>query len=192
MTELRHEDFSEGDRFELANAGNHLIVELHDIVFHNWDGMGFATWPPLEEDAAQYALGVRALIEQAETAVREARRYLASAERPARLRAHRRARTGDPVADVAEIAGDELPDVLAAANDVPPTERPAVFVRWEEGPPTGDPPDVNRGDYDNDPARGWWAYCDGCDWESGPYGDQQVAMISAERHTHGDLSGGGV
>jgi hypothetical protein len=92
MVELRHEDFADNDRWELVDAGNHLVVECQDIVHHNWDGSGFATWPEVGEDAAQYAAVVRSIIDQADAAVKEARRLLASAERRARLRAVRRER----------------------------------------------------------------------------------------------------
>jgi uncharacterized protein YukE len=92
VTELRHEDFDELDIESVSMAGNHLVVELQDLVHHHWDGDGWATWPEPHEDAAQAALVVRDMLEQAETAVRQARTYLADAERRARLRAMRRER----------------------------------------------------------------------------------------------------
>jgi hypothetical protein len=96
--ELRHEDFEETDWELIDLAGNHLVVELHDIVFHHHDGTGWATWPPIREDAVQGVAVVRDMLEQAAAAVKEARRLLASAERRARLAAVRRRRTegGEP------------------------------------------------------------------------------------------------
>jgi hypothetical protein len=90
--ELRHEDFDERDWEDIDLAGNHLVVQLHDIVFHHHDGTGWSTWPPIREDAVQGVAVVRDMLEQAEAAVKQARRLLASAERRARLRAVRRER----------------------------------------------------------------------------------------------------
>ncbi len=88
MTELRHEDFTEGGRDLVYLAGEHLLSEAHDIVFHHHDGDG---WAPYEEgNTAELAQEARELIDRTAEAVKEARRRLAMAERPARLRAIRR------------------------------------------------------------------------------------------------------
>jgi hypothetical protein len=89
--ELHHDDFDEWGRELVWMAGAHLVGEAHDLVFHHHDGTSWAPWP--EDNAAQIAQQARELIERMDQAVRQARRHLAQAERPARLRALRRIRT---------------------------------------------------------------------------------------------------
>jgi hypothetical protein len=59
-------------------------------VHHYSDGASWAPWP--KDDTAELAQQARELIDQMDQAVQQARRHLAEAERPARLRALRRVR----------------------------------------------------------------------------------------------------
>jgi hypothetical protein len=88
--ELRHEDFDDSGRTLVWLAGAHLVSEAGDLVHHHSDGTSWAPWP--SDDTAELARQARELIDQMDQAVRQARRHLAEAERPARLRALRRGR----------------------------------------------------------------------------------------------------
>jgi hypothetical protein len=88
--ELHHDDFDDGGRDFVWMAGAHLVGEARELVHHHSDGTSWAPWP--EDDTAELARQARALIERMDQAVRQARRDLAQAERPARLRALHRAR----------------------------------------------------------------------------------------------------
>ena len=91
MTDLRDEDFEEADRELTYVAGAYLLGQAHDLVrHHHHDGDGWAPWP--ENDAAEVAKQAHDLIDRMDRAVKEARRLLADAERPARLRALNRER----------------------------------------------------------------------------------------------------
>jgi hypothetical protein len=92
MTGLRGEDFDEADRELTYVAGAHLLSKAHDLVRHHHDGDGWAPWP--QDNAAELAKQAHDLIDRMDQAVKEARRLLADAERPARLRAMRRERQG--------------------------------------------------------------------------------------------------
>ncbi len=88
MTDLRDEDFDEADRELTYLAGAHLLSNAYDLVRHHHDGDGWAPWP--EDDAAEVTRQAHDVIDRMDQAVKEARRLLADAERPARLRAIRR------------------------------------------------------------------------------------------------------
>jgi hypothetical protein len=88
--ELHHDDFDEWGRELVWMAGEHLISQARDLVHHHSDGDGWAPWP--RDDTAEVARQARELIDRVDQAVKKARRHLAQAERPARLRALRRAR----------------------------------------------------------------------------------------------------
>jgi hypothetical protein len=88
--ELHHNDFNDSDRDFVWMAGAHLVGEAHDLVHHHHDGTSWAPWP--EDDTAELARQARELINHMDRALTQARRYLADAERPARLRALRRLR----------------------------------------------------------------------------------------------------
>jgi hypothetical protein len=88
--ELHHDDFDEADRELVWMAGAHLVSEAHDLVFHHHDGTSWAPWP--EDDTAELARQAHELIEHMDRALKQARRHLTEAERPARLRALRRTR----------------------------------------------------------------------------------------------------
>jgi len=89
--ELHHDDFDEWGRDLVWMAGEHIISQARDALHHHSDGEGWAPWP--QDDTAEVARQARELIERMDQAVRHARRHLAEAERPARLRALHRART---------------------------------------------------------------------------------------------------
>ncbi len=91
MVALRHDDFDDADHDLVFLAGAHLLAEAKDLVFHHHDGDAWA--PAQEHDTAAMAREARELLERMATAVTEARRDLADAERRARLRAIRRQRT---------------------------------------------------------------------------------------------------
>jgi hypothetical protein len=88
--ELHHDDFDDGGRELVWMAGAHLVSEAQDLVHHHSDGTSWAPWP--QGDTAEMARQARELIDRMDQAVRQARHHLAQAERPARLRALRRAR----------------------------------------------------------------------------------------------------
>jgi hypothetical protein len=88
--ELHDDDFSDSDREFVWMAGAHVISEARDLLHHHSDGESWAPWP--DDDTAQMAQQAREVIDRMDQAVRQARRHLAEAERPARLRALRRAR----------------------------------------------------------------------------------------------------
>jgi hypothetical protein len=88
--ELHHEDFDDSDRTLVWMAGAHLVSEAGDLVHHHSDGTSWAPWP--NDNTAELAQQARALIDQMDRALKQARRHLAEAERPARLRAMRRVR----------------------------------------------------------------------------------------------------
>jgi hypothetical protein len=88
--ELRDEDFNDADRAFVWMAGAHVIAEARDLLHHHSDGESWAPWP--EDDTAAMAQQARELIDRMDQAVRQARRHLAEAKRPARLRAVHRAR----------------------------------------------------------------------------------------------------
>jgi hypothetical protein len=87
---LHHDDFDDGGRDLVWMAGAHLIGEARDLLHHHSDGTSWAPWP--EDDTAEMAQQARELIDRMDQAVKQARRHLAQAERPARLRARHRAR----------------------------------------------------------------------------------------------------
>jgi hypothetical protein len=86
--ELHHDDFDDGGRELVWMAGAHVIAEARDLLHHHSDGDGWAPWP--EDDTAEMARQAHELIDRMDQAVKQARRHLAQAERPARLRALRR------------------------------------------------------------------------------------------------------
>jgi hypothetical protein len=88
--ELHHDDFDEWGRELVWMAGEHIVSQARDVLHHHSDGTSWAPWP--QDDTAQVAQQARELIDRMDQAVRHARRDLAQAERPARLRALRRAR----------------------------------------------------------------------------------------------------
>jgi hypothetical protein len=88
--ELHHEDFDDSDRSLVWMAGALLVSEAGDLVHHCSDGQSWAPWP--QYDTAELAQQARELIDRMDQAVTQARRHLAEAERPARLRALRRIR----------------------------------------------------------------------------------------------------
>jgi hypothetical protein len=90
MSDLHSEDFDDTDRELAYLAGARLLSEAHDLVRHHHDGDGWAPWP--DDDPAEVAKQARDLIDRMDQAVQEARRLLADAERPVRLRALRRQR----------------------------------------------------------------------------------------------------
>ena len=92
--ELHHEDFDDSDRSLVWMAGAHLVSEAGDLVHHHSDGTSWAPWP--QDNTAELAQQARELIDHMDRAIRQARRHLAGAERPARLRALRRLRAADP------------------------------------------------------------------------------------------------
>jgi hypothetical protein len=87
---LHHDDFDDIGRDLIWMAGAHLVGEAHDLVHHHHDGISWAPWP--QDDTAELARQARDLIDRMDQAVKKARRHLAQAERPARLRALHRAR----------------------------------------------------------------------------------------------------
>jgi hypothetical protein len=89
--ELHYGDFDEWGRELVWMAGEHLVSQARDVLHHDSDGTSWAPWP--QDNAAQMAQQTRDLIDRMDQAVRQARRHLAQAERPARLRALRRIRT---------------------------------------------------------------------------------------------------
>src|SRR6266498_3891192 len=86
--ELHSGDFDEWGRELVWMAGEHLISQARDALHHHSDGDGWAPWP--QDDTAEVARQARELIDRMDQAVRQPRRHLAQAERPARLRALRR------------------------------------------------------------------------------------------------------
>jgi hypothetical protein len=88
--DLHHEDFDDSDRTLVWMAGAHLVSEAGDLVHHHSDGQTWAPWP--QDNTAELAQQARELINHMDRALKQARRYLAEAERPARLRALRRLR----------------------------------------------------------------------------------------------------
>jgi hypothetical protein len=88
--DLHHEDFDDSDRSLVWMAGSHLISEAGDLVHHHSDGTSWAPWP--QDNTAELAQQARELIDHMDRALKQARRHLAEAERPARLRALRRIR----------------------------------------------------------------------------------------------------
>src|SRR6266487_4056627 len=88
--ELHHEDFDDSDRDLVWLAGAHLVIEAGDLVHHHSDGTSWAPWP--QDNTAELAQQARELIDHMDRALKQARRHLAEAERPARLRALRRIR----------------------------------------------------------------------------------------------------
>ena|SRR6266511_4185481 len=91
--ELHDDDFNDSDRDFVWMAGAHVISEARDLLHHHSDGESWAPWS--EDDTAQMAQQAREVIDLMDQAVRQARRHLAEAERPARLRALRRVRAAD-------------------------------------------------------------------------------------------------
>ncbi len=92
--QLRAEHFDQVDAELVVMAGQQIVAMAHDIVHHHSDGTGW--YRDLDQDPAETARSARALIDQVEAATREARRWLAEGERPARMRAlnqHRRQQT---------------------------------------------------------------------------------------------------
>jgi hypothetical protein len=87
---LHHDDFDDIGRDLVWMAGAHLVGEARDVLHHDSDGTSWAPWP--DDDTAELARQARDLIDHMDQAVRQARRDLAQAERPARLRALRRER----------------------------------------------------------------------------------------------------
>jgi len=88
--DLHHEDFDDSDRSLVWMAGAHLVSEAGDLVHHHSDGTSWAPWP--QDNTAELAQQARELIDHMDRALKQARRHLAEAERPARLRALRRIR----------------------------------------------------------------------------------------------------
>jgi len=88
--DLHHEDFDDSDRDLVWLAGAHLVIEAGDLVHHHSDGTSWAPWP--QDNTAELAQQARELIDHMDRALKQARRHLAEAERPARLRALRRIR----------------------------------------------------------------------------------------------------
>jgi hypothetical protein len=88
--ELHHEDFDDSDRDLVWLAGAHLVSEADDLVHHHSDGTSWAPWP--QDNTAELARQARELIDHMDRGLTQARRQLAEAERPARLRALRRIR----------------------------------------------------------------------------------------------------
>src|SRR3954470_18510970 len=87
---LKPEDFGEWDRNEPILAGNDIMRELHDIVYHAYnEGEG---WTPFcdETDTPAVIAEVRGYIERVETVLKKARRDLAAVVGTARLAAYRR------------------------------------------------------------------------------------------------------
>jgi hypothetical protein len=91
--ELHHEDFDDSDRTLVWLAGAHLVSEAGDLVHHHSDGQTWAPWP--QDNTAELAQQAHQLIDHMDRALTQARRHLAQAERPARLRALRRIRAAD-------------------------------------------------------------------------------------------------
>jgi hypothetical protein len=71
-------------------AGAPIFEQVRDLLHHHSDGEAWAPWP--DDDTAEMAQQAHELIDRMDQAVRQARRHLAEAQRPARLRALRRAR----------------------------------------------------------------------------------------------------
>ena len=87
--DLHHDDFDDSGRDLVWMAGAHLVSEARDLLHHYSDGTSWAPWP--HDDTAELAKQARELIDHMDRAVKQARRHLSDAERPARLRALRRA-----------------------------------------------------------------------------------------------------
>jgi hypothetical protein len=88
--ELHHDDFDDDDRELVWMTTSPIFEQVRDLLHHHSDGEAWAPWP--EDDTAEVARQAHEVIDRMDQAVRQARRHLVQAERPARLRALRRVR----------------------------------------------------------------------------------------------------
>ncbi len=88
--ELHHDDFDDDGRDLVWMTTAPIFEQVRDLLHHHSDGEAWAPWP--DDDTAELARQAHEVIDHMDQAVRQARRHLAEAERPARLRALRRIR----------------------------------------------------------------------------------------------------
>lgn len=82
---LRAAHFTATDHELVLMAGHHLLAWITDIAYHEATDHGW--WPCLTDDPAQTAQHVAELLRQAKDTLREVRRLLNEARRPAQARA---------------------------------------------------------------------------------------------------------
>jgi hypothetical protein len=92
--QLKPEDFGDWDWDDVLGAGYAVMSVVGDLAFHN---MADQSWEPWTEYGDTPALigEVRAHLDRLDEAVKDARRKIATVERPARLRAVRRERNSE-------------------------------------------------------------------------------------------------